>query len=166
MDSPAETTPSWVFDASDDEAMVMALAEAHLAAAGGEIPIGAVVLDRERRLLSRSHNRRERDHDPTAHAEILALREAGRRSGGWRLDGATLYVTVEPCAMCAAACVLARLECVVWAVPDPKAGFAGSLANLLEDPRLNHRVAWRNGLRAAEATQLLESFFAKLRSRG
>ena len=166
MDSPAETTPSWVFDASDDEAMVVALAEARLAAAGGEIPIGAVVVDRERRVLSRSHNRRERDHDPTAHAEILALREAGRRSGGWRLDGATLYVTVEPSAMCAAACVLARLECVVWAAPDPKAGFAGSLANLLEDPRLNHRVAWRSGLRAADATQLLEIFFAKLRSRG
>jgi tRNA(adenine34) deaminase len=166
MDSPAETTPSWVFDASDDEAMVMALAEARLAADGGEIPIGAVVVDRERRVLSRSHNCRERNHDPTAHAEILALREAGRRSGGWRLDGATLYVTVEPCAMCAAACVLARLECVVWAAPDPKAGFAGSVANLLEDPRLNHRVAWRSGLRAADATQMVENFFAKLRSRG
>lgn len=161
-----DATPAWVFDARDGELMELALAEARLAAAAAEVPIGAVVVDRARTVLARAHNRRERDRDPTAHAEILALRAAGGQGGGWRLEGTTLYVTVEPCAMCAAACVLARVECVVWAAADPRAGFAGSVANLLEDPRLDHRVAWRCGLRAAEAAGLLEAFFAKLRSRG
>jgi len=117
-------------------------------------------------VLARSGNRRERDGDPTAHAEVLALRAAAAALGGWRLDGCTLYVTLEPCAMCAAACVLARLDAVVFAAADPKAGFAGSLGNLLDDPRLNHRVAWRRGLRAGEAADLLAGFFAIVRDRG
>ena len=131
--------------------------------AAGEVPVGAVIVGPAGQLLARSGNRRERDGDPTAHAEILALRGAGKRLGTWHLDGCTLYVTVEPCAMCAAACVLARLGCVVWATADPKAGFAGSCGNLLDDARLNHRVATRSGLRAREAGALLSGFFAKLR---
>lgn len=159
-----EPTPDWVFDEHDRAAMALAVDEARAAGAGGEIPIGAVVVDERGEVIARTGNRRERDHDPTAHAEVLALREAGGRRGSWRLEGCTLYVTVEPCAMCAAACVHARLACVVWGAPDPKAGFAGSLANLLDDPRLNHRVAVRNGLAADAAGALLAAFFAKLRN--
>ena len=103
------------------------------------------------------------DGDPTAHAELLALRAGARALGSWRLEGCTLYVTLEPCAMCAAACVQARLGCLVFAAPDPKAGFAGSLGNLLEDPRLNHRVAWRAGLLHDRAASLLVEFFAARR---
>jgi tRNA(adenine34) deaminase len=143
--------------------MRQALAEAAQAAALGEVPVGAVVVTWDGRLLARSGNRRETLQDPTAHAEVLALREAARKLGSWRLEGCTLYVTLEPCAMCAAACVLARLSQVVFAAADPKAGFAGSLANLLEDPRLNHRVAWRAGLLAEESHQLLTGFFANRR---
>ena len=156
-------TPDWVFTELDRAAMDAALAEARAAAASGDVPIGAVVVDAGGAILARAHNRREGDADPTAHAEILALRAAAGARRGWRLDGCTLYVTLEPCAMCAAACVLARLECVVWAAADPKAGFAGSLANLLEDPRLNHRVAWRCGLGAEPASALLQEFFANRR---
>ena len=146
--------------------MRIALQEAKAALLAGEVPVGAVVLSPLGDVLARAGNRRERDRDPTAHAEILALREAGRAFAGWRLEGCTLYVTVEPCAMCAAACVMARLECVVWGAPDVKAGFAGSQANLLADPRLNHRVAWRGGLGADSATALMAEFFAKLRGGG
>jgi tRNA(adenine34) deaminase len=126
--------------------------------------VGAVLVGRDGRVAARAHNRRESHHDPTAHAEILALRAAAATVGSWRLDGFTLYVTLEPCAMCAAAAVLARLSCVVWGAPDPKAGFAGSLGNLLDDARFNHRVAVRGGLRSDEAAALLERFFAKLRT--
>ena len=143
-----------------------ALLEAGKALAAGDVPVGAIVTGPDGVVLSRSHNRRQAAHDPTAHAEILALRSAGASLGTWRLSGCTLYVTLEPCAMCAAACVLARLDCLVWGAKDPKAGFAGSLGNLLEDPRLNFRVAWRGGLRAEEASTLLEGFFAKLRDGG
>jgi len=146
--------------------MATALEEARAAAAAGDVPVGAVVVSAEGREVARGRNRREGDRDPTAHAEVLALRAAAKALGSWRLDGCTLYVTLEPCAMCAAAAVLARLACVTWGAPDPKAGFAGSLANLLDDPRLNHRVAWRGGLLAEEAGRLLEGFFAKLRDGG
>jgi tRNA(adenine34) deaminase len=132
----------------------------------GEVPVGAVVVAPDGVVLGRSGNRRERDGDPTAHAEVVALRAAAARLGRWRLDGCTLYVTLEPCAMCAAACVLARVDTVVFGAADPKAGFAGSLGNLLDDPRLNHRVAWRRGLRADEAGALLAGFFAIMRGRG
>lgn len=162
-DEDGLSTPAWVFTDDDRTAMGIALEEASLAMAADEVPVGAVILASDGQIVARSGNRRERDGDPTAHAEILALREAGWRLGTWHLDGCTLYVTAEPCAMCAAACVLARLACVVWAAADPKAGFAGSRGNLLDDPRLNHRVAVRAGLRAAEAAALLSSFFAKLR---
>jgi tRNA(adenine34) deaminase len=161
-----EMTPEWAFSAADKLAMDVALAEARAAGRGGDVPVGAVLTSSSGDILARAGNRRERDGDPTGHAELLALREAARRVGSWRLEGCTLYVTLEPCAMCAAACVLARLACVVWGAPDSKNGFAGSLGNLLEDPRLNHRVAWRAGLAADAATALLAQFFAKLRGEG
>jgi tRNA(adenine34) deaminase len=162
----AGLTPSWVFSEADRAAMGVALEEARTAAEVGEVPVGAVLVAADGQVVARAHNQRESGHDPTAHAEILALRGAAAAVGSWRLDGSTLYVTLEPCAMCAAATVLARLACVVWGAPDPKAGFAGSLGNLLDDPRLNHRVAVRGGLRAEEAAALLERFFAKLRTGG
>jgi tRNA(adenine34) deaminase len=160
----AELTPGWVFSEADHAAMGVALDEARNAAEDGEVPVGAVLVAPDGQVVARAHNRRESGHDPTAHAEILALRGAAAAVGSWRLDGFTLYVTLEPCAMCAAAAVLARLACVVWGAPDPKAGFAGSLGNLLDDPRLNHRVAVRGGLRREEAAALLERFFANLRT--
>ncbi len=158
-----ELTPAWAFSEADRQAMQMAFLEAEAALRAGEVPVGAVVVSPLGDVLARAGNRRERDRDPTAHAEILALREAGLALGQWRLEGCTLYVTIEPCAMCAAACVMARLECVVWGAPDVRAGFAGTVANLLADPRLNHRVAWRGGLAADAATALMSGFFAKLR---
>jgi len=161
-----EPTPEWAFDAAEHAAMGEALEEARRASAAGDVPVGAVVLGPDGAVVARSGNRREADQDPTAHAELLALRAASRALGSWRLDGCTLFVTLEPCAMCAAACVHARLDRVIWGAPDPKAGFAGSVGNLLEDPRLGRRVAWRGGLRAPEASALLERFFANLRDRG
>lgn len=159
MSQQAEHT----FNPRDEELMDLALAEADRAAAAGDVPVGAVVADAARRVLAAAGNRREQDQDPTAHAELLVLRDAARQVGSWRLEGCTLYVTLEPCAMCAAACVLARLGEVVFATDDPKAGFAGSLGNLLADVRLNHRVSWRSGLRREEAAERLWAFFAKLR---
>jgi tRNA(adenine34) deaminase len=161
-----EPSPDWVFSEGDRAAMGLALEQATLAAEEGEVPVGAVVAASDGRVLARAHNRRERDHDPTAHAEILALREAAAELGGWRLEGCTLYVTLEPCAMCAAAAVAARLGCVVWGAADPRAGFAGSLGDLLDDPRLDHRVANRGGLMAERAGALLAKFFAMLRDGG
>lgn len=161
-----ELTPDWAFDDRDQQAMGEALVEAGKAAALGDIPVGAVVVDPNGQVVGHGYNRRESDRDPTAHAELVALREAARAQESWRLDGCTLYVTLEPCAMCAAACVYARLDCVVWAAPDPRGGFAGSRGNLLEDPRLPHHVRWRAGLRRREAGALLHSFFAKLREGG
>jgi tRNA(adenine34) deaminase len=157
-------TPEWVFSDADRAAMAMALAEARAAAAAGDVPVGAVVVDTAGTVLAQARNRRVGDSDPTAHAEVLALRAAARQRRSWRLDGCTLYVTLEPCAMCAAACVLARVDCVVFGAADPKAGFAGSLANLLEEPRLNHRVAWRAGLGGDESSALLREFFANHRN--
>jgi tRNA(adenine34) deaminase len=161
-----ELTPDWAFDDRDQYAMAEALLEAAKTAVSGDIPVGAVVVDHKGTIVGRGHNQREQNHDPTAHAEVLALREAAKRLGDWRLEGCTLYVTLEPCAMCAAASVNARLDAVVWATPDAKAGFAGSRGNLLEDPRLPHQVRWRSGLREREAAALLRDFFANLRQGG
>ncbi|CAN5697826.1 tRNA adenosine(34) deaminase TadA [soil metagenome] len=144
----------------DAEAMGLALVEAQRAAEHGDVPIGAVVLDGDS-VVAAAHNERERRVDPTAHAEVLALRRAAEAVGqGWRLDGMTLVVTLEPCPMCAGAAVTARIERVVFAAPDPKAGACGSLYNLLVDPRLNHEAVVTPGVRAAEAAELLASFFA------
>ncbi|HEX9300647.1 MAG TPA: tRNA adenosine(34) deaminase TadA [Actinomycetota bacterium] len=128
-----------------------------------DVPIGAVVV-REDREVAAAGNERELRADPTAHAEILAVRHAASVGEGWRLDGCTLYVTLEPCAMCAGAIVLARLDRVVFGAADPKAGFAGSLGNLVQDPRLNHEVALVPGVLAEECGDLLRAFFRARRS--
>jgi tRNA(adenine34) deaminase len=142
--------------------MEAALTEARAAAAIGEVPIGAVVV-REGEVVGGGHNRRETDGDPLAHAEILAIRQAAGVVGGWRLSGCTLYVTLEPCAMCAGAIVAARIERLVYGPADPKAGFCGSLGNLVQDPRLNHRLDVTYGVLAEESAALLRGFFAGLR---
>jgi len=142
--------------------MQEAIAEARLAAAEGEIPVGAVVVWQER-IIGRGHNRREGLHDPTAHAEILALRQAGQERGGWRLSGTTLYCTLEPCPMCAGALVNARVDTLVFAVRDPKAGAAGSVYDLARSPWLNHRVRVIAGVLADEVQALMQAFFENLR---
>jgi tRNA(adenine34) deaminase len=146
----------------DDVMMVRAVAEAERCLSWGDVPIGAVVA-RGEEVLAAAGNERERRGDPTAHAEILALRGASERVGRWRLDGCALYVTLEPCAMCAGATVLARLDRLVFGASDPKAGFAGSLGDLVRDPRLNHRLEVSSGVRADEASGLLRQFFAQRR---
>jgi tRNA(adenine34) deaminase len=142
----------------DHDLMGAALAEAAAAARAGDVPIGAVVA-RHGELLARAGNERERALDPTAHAEVLAIRRASEILGGWRLPETTLYVTLEPCAMCAGAVVLARIPRVVFATPDPKAGACGSVLDVLADPRLNHRPRVESGLRAGEAAEQLREFF-------
>src|SRR5918996_2298978 len=139
--------------------MRLALEEARRSEGWGDVPIGAVVA-RGEEVLARAANQRELLGDPTAHAEILALRTASRAARVWRLSGTTLYVTLEPCAMCAGAAVLARVDRLVYGAPDPKAGFAGSLGDLVRDPRLNHVVEVTSGVRAEEAGALLREFFA------
>lgn len=138
--------------------MRRALAQAEQAAAADEVPVGAVVVV-DGALVSEAHNQPRTRTDPTAHAEILALRLAAERLGHWWLNGATLYVTLEPCAMCAGATVLARIERLVYAAPDPKAGMAGSLASIPTDNRLNHQVEVTRGVLADEAGTLLRDFF-------
>lgn len=138
--------------------MRRALELARAAAAADEVPVGAVVV-MDGRPVAGTHNQPRALHDPTAHAEILALRAAARHLGHWWLNGATLYVTLEPCAMCAGAIVLARLQRLVYAAPDPKAGMAGSLACLPQDPRLNHRVEITAGVLGDDAGALLRDFF-------
>ena len=143
--------------------MDLALREAERCAGWGDVPIGAVVaLDGD--VLGAAGNERERLRDPTAHAEILALRRAADRVGRWHLDGCALYVTLEPCAMCAGALVLARLDRLVFGAPDPKAGFAGSLGDLVRDQRLNHRLSVTSGVRAEESATLLREFFSTRRA--
>jgi len=142
--------------------MERALDQARAALEHGDVPIGAV-LARAGEVLSSDHNRREERRDPTAHAEVLALREASSALGGWRLPETTLYVTLEPCAMCAGAIVLARVPRVVFATADPKAGAAGSVLDVLGEPRFNHRPAVDSGLMAEQAAVLLREFFAARR---
>ena len=143
---------------TDDLWMRRALELASRCAEHGDVPIGAVVV-REDREIGAAGNERELRGDPTAHAEILAIREAASVGQGWRLDGCTLYVTLEPCAMCAGAIVLARVDRVVFGAADPKAGFAGSLGNLVQDPRLNHEATLVPGVLAEESGELLRAFF-------
>ena len=139
--------------------MGLALDEARAAGGAGDVPIGAVVA-RGDEVLARAGNARERDRDPTAHAEVLALRRAASAAGNWHLEGCTLVVTLEPCAMCSGALVLARVDRLVFGAPDPKAGFAGSLGDLVRDPRLNHAVDVTAGVLEDECGELLRSFFA------
>ncbi|NIN71807.1 MAG: tRNA-specific adenosine deaminase [Gemmatimonadetes bacterium] len=142
--------------------MEMALDEARLGAARGEVPVGAVVVCGDQ-VVAQDHNRTRETADPTAHAEIRVLREAAAKLGDWRLVGCTLYVTLEPCAMCAGAIVLARIERLVFAADDPKAGMCGSLGNLVQDERLNHRVTVESGVLAEESGELLREFFREKR---
>jgi tRNA(adenine34) deaminase len=145
-----------------EELMRIALDQAHACLEHGDVPVGAVVA-RGGEVLAAAGNARERLGDPTAHAEMLALREAARRTGSWRLDGCTLVVTLEPCAMCAGAIVLSRVDRVVFGAADPKAGFAGSLGDLVRDPRLNHRVTLTAGVLADECGEVLRTFFRERR---
>lgn len=144
--------------AADERLMRLALDEARGCLHHDDVPIGAVV-SRDGEVLAAAGNEREIASDPTAHAEILALRAAASAVGSWHLEGCTLTVTLEPCAMCAGAVVLSRLDRVVFGATDPKAGFAGSLGNLLQDPRLNHAVALTDGVLAEECGDLLRTFF-------
>ena len=146
----------------DDYFMRLALREAERALEHEDVPIGAVVV-REGEILAAAHNERELRQDPTAHAEVIALREASHALGSWRVLDAVLYVTLEPCAMCAGAIVLARVPRVVYAARDPKAGACGSVLDVLAEPRLNHRPEVAGGLLAEEAADLLGSFFASRR---
>ena len=139
--------------------MDLALSEAALTAGSGDVPIGAVVLDADGRVIGTGRNRREECGDPTAHAEVLALREAAAQRGEWRLEGCTLVVTLEPCAMCAGAIVLARVPTVVFGAWDPKAGACGSVFDIVRDPRLNHWVEVTGGVKEDECAALLREFF-------
>ncbi len=145
--------------------MGRALEMARTAQARGDVPIGCVIVRGDDEIAATA-NERELRQDPTAHAEILALRDASRASGSWRLEGSTLYVTLEPCAMCAGAMVLARLDRVVFGAADPKAGFAGSLGDLVRDPRLNHAPELTGGVLAEECGDLLRDFFRERRVSG
>jgi tRNA(adenine34) deaminase len=147
---------------TDSDYMQQALELAREAAAAGDVPVGAVIV-RAGAPLCANANRTLRDQDPTAHAELLAIREAARELGRWRLDDCTLYVTLEPCAMCAGAIVLARLQRVVFGAWDEKAGMAGSVGDILRHPRLNHRPELSGGIMAAEAAALLTAFFRERR---
>jgi tRNA(adenine34) deaminase len=149
----------------DESLMRLALDAARSSADAGDVPVGAVVA-RGDEVLAADGNARERLGDPTAHAEMLVLREAARVSGSWRLQGCTLAVTLEPCAMCAGAIVLARVDRLVVGAPDPKAGFAGSLGDLVRDPRLNHVVQLTAGVLAEESGELLKTFFRARRHLG
>jgi tRNA(adenine34) deaminase len=154
------TTARW------GDAMRLALDEATAALATGDVPIGAVVLDGAGTVMAAGRNVREAEHDPTGHAEVVALRAAAANRGEWRLEDCTLVVTLEPCTMCAGAAVLARLERIVFAAYDDKAGAVGSLWDVVRDRRLNHRPEVVAGVLADESTALLDDFFAVQRARG
>lgn len=156
-DAPLDPDLAW---------MRHALAEAALAEEHEDVPIGCVIVDASGLELGRGHNRREVDADPTAHAEILALRAAAFRRGHWRLEGCTAFVTLEPCPMCAGALVNARIGRLVYAAADPKAGAVRSLFRLGEDARLNHRFEVASGVAAEDSVALLQAFFRRLRARG
>ena len=147
---------------SDLESMEAALAEARAAAEAGEVPIGAVAVH-DRAIIARGQNSVIRTNDPTAHAEIVALRAAAETIGNYRLNGVTLYITLEPCAMCAGAMIHARIDRLVYAAADPKAGAAGSVLEILNHPRLNHQIQVEQGILAEESAELLRSFFRERR---
>lgn len=147
----------------DDQAMQHALRLAREAAAHGEVPVGAVVLH-DGEIIAADRNRREMDRDPLAHAEILVLRQAARQLGRWRLFDCTLVVTLEPCPMCAGAIVHSRIDRLVFATDDPRTGAAGSIYNIVQDPRLNHSPQVQRGVRREESAELLRTFFAERRA--
>ena len=147
---------------ADRQYMLLALKMAEEAALAGEVPVGAVIVS-SGSIVASDRNRREELQDATAHAEILALRRAGNLLGGWRLTGCTLYVTIEPCPMCAGALVLARVSRLVYGAADPKGGAAGSLYNIASDPRLNHRLEIASGIMERECAELMKRFFRERR---
>ena len=147
---------------NDEYCMREALAEAKRAGLAGDIPVGAVAVYGGK-VIARGYNQKEAARDPTAHAEMLVLRETAQVLGGWRLEGVTLYCTLEPCPMCAGAMVQARLSCLVYAVNDPKAGAAGSVIDLLQNEQFNHLVEVKQGVLRDEVTRLMDSFFVALR---
>jgi tRNA(adenine34) deaminase len=149
-----------------DDWMRAAITQAHAAAQGTDVPVGAVVVDASGMILGRGHNVREATNDPTGHAELVALREAAAARGAWRLDGCTLVVTLEPCTMCAGALVQARVARVVFGAHDPKAGAVGSLWDVVRDRRLNHRPEVVAGVLAADCADLLHEFFRSRREPG
>ncbi|MBX3217161.1 MAG: tRNA adenosine(34) deaminase TadA [Labilithrix sp.] len=151
---------------TDDDWMREALAEADRAASLGEVPVGCVLVDAAGAKVASAHNLRETDADPTAHAEVVAIRAAARALGSWRLEGHTLFVTLEPCVMCAGALVNARVARVVWGCDDPKAGACATLFSIGQDTRLNHRFATTRGVLEAECADRLKRFFAALRAQG
>lgn len=146
-----------------EQGMRLALREARAALEHDDVPVGAVILGPDGQLLGRAHNQRELLKDPTAHAEMIAITQAASALGSWQLEGARLFVTLEPCAMCAGAIVLARIPAVVFGADDPKAGATGSLYNLLDDARLNHRAKVTGGVLADECAELLRTFFQEKR---
>jgi tRNA(adenine34) deaminase len=154
-----------MFSSDDERFMRLALEQAQLALLTRDVPIGAVAV-KGNEVIGVGYNRREADNDPTAHAEMFAIRQAAQKVGFWRLEEVTLYCTLEPCCMCAGAMVLSRLPRLIYATPDPKAGAGGSVFNLLDTPQLNHRVHVEYGLLADEAADLIRSFFRQLRAEG
>ncbi len=150
------------FEQNDEDYMREALKQAEIAYEQREVPVGAVIAH-EGLIIARAHNQRELLDDPTAHAEMIALTQAASELGRWRLSGCTMYVTVEPCAMCAGALVLARIDRLVFGAPDSKAGACGSLYNIVQDERLNHRVQVTSGVLAEESGKLLQQFFCDRR---
>lgn len=145
--------------------MAQAIAMAEHAATLGEVPVGAVVVNAEGRVLASAHNTRETQDDPCGHAELSAMRAAAKAQGHWRLEGCTVYVTLEPCAMCAGAMVLSRIQTCVYGADDPKAGFCGSVGDLSAHPKLNHSFELVSGVSAEACGNLLRDFFAQLRAR-
>lgn len=150
---------------ADERMMRQAIREAERALAAEDVPVGAVIV-RGDRIIGRGHNQREQLQDPTAHAEMIALTAAASEVGSWRLEGCTIYVTLEPCAMCAGALVLARIDRLVFGATDPKAGACGSVFNIVQDERLNHHVPMTAGVLGDECGQLLRDFFARQRAMG
>ena len=155
MDIPDQTT-------LDQRYMRMALGQAEIAEANGDVPIGVVIVY-ENRVVAKAYNQRQQLNDPTAHAEIIALTQAAEAVGNWRLEGCTIYVTLEPCPMCAGALVLARIDRLVFGTDDPKAGACGSLYNITQDARLNHRVQITSGVLIEECKSQLQAFFQRRR---
>ena len=148
----------------DRKFMLLAIEQAQLAGGIGEVPIGTIITDRDNKLVSSGYNLRESNHDPTAHAEIIAIKKASEKLKSWRLDGTTLYVTIEPCPMCMGAIVLARISRLVFGARDPKAGGAFSIYNIGTDNKLNHNVEIREGVYETECSNLVREFFKTLRT--
>lgn len=150
--------------ADDEIYMRLAIEQAEIAGRIGEVPIGAVIADKSQRIVSCAHNLRESTNDPTAHAEIIAIKRAGEKLGSWRLDGTTIYVTVEPCVMCIGAIVLARISRLVFGTRDPKAGAVVSVYKIGSDSKLNHKIEYTEGISMNDCSNLLKDFFKSLRS--